>query len=294
MYPILSATRGRSGIAVLARVDGRVRTWSLEPLRELVEFQTIFGGVLGRLAVATTPDRDMVAAAASWRGAVAGYDARSGERLWERRDFREIRHLAAASGGRHFTASFDRGPMQILDVHSGETIASVRGIRAVYAGSHAALAVVAYDGRVALGHLDPWRFRARLDLAGFGVLDAEFGSDVVLVSVVQDPDEGPSSVYQLSTDGAVMWRYESPPRWNVPWLGRDQRSGHWLGVEHDPEQSVEPGLIRWSDDGTVTSRHRLPGAADFAFVSEGRRLIATPGIVLDTATGDMVERFDAG
>jgi hypothetical protein len=289
MYQFLGVSTGRPSVAALATGAGRVSTWALKPARRLAEFDTIFGGVLGRLAVGAASGRTVVAVAAFWRGAVSGYDADTGGRIWERRDVREVRQLAAANAGRHITAAFARGPMQVLDVVTGETVAVARGARAIHGASDPTRAVATFDSGFALAQVNPWRVLSRLHLSGFGILDAEFAHDAILVSVAQEAGDGPSSVYRLSGSGEVGWRYVSRGAWNVPWLGRDRTSGEWLGVEHDPNRVDRPALIRWSGDGEVVSRLSLPDAADYAFVLDGARLVAAPGLIIDTETATVVD-----
>ncbi len=183
--------------------------------------------------------------------------------------------------------------MQVLDALTGETVESVRAVRELHAGSDAGLAVATLDSGFVLGQANPWRRVARLGLAGFGILDAKSAPDSILVSVALDLDAGPSSVYRLSGSGEIAWRHVSLGDRNVPWLGRDGNSGEWLGIEHHVNQAERPELIRWAEHGRVVSRLALPESAEFAFVPGGGQLVATPGVIIDTATATVVGRLEA-
>lgn len=282
MFEFVSVPSSHDNVAALATGDGLVQTWSLWPEHRQAAFQTVFGGALGRLAVGTAMDRSVVVTAAFHHGRIVGYDAETGDVLWERADVRPVWNLAVAGEDRLVGAAFDRGPMQILEVSTGHTLSSVSGPMALHAGPMTDIAVAAFDGRCALVRVNPWQHVARLKLPGFGVLDAEFTSDAALVSMVQDPEEGPSAVYRLTLSGETVWRYESRDGCNVLRVGCDRQSDEWLGVEHDPNQRQPPTLLRWTQGGDVVSRQPLPSAVDFAFALEGSAIVATPGILIDT------------
>jgi hypothetical protein len=249
----------------------------------LSEFDTTFGGVLGRLALVTTPDRVIVVTGAWWRGEVAGYDGHTGGRVWRRDDVREVRHLAAAGDGSQVAVSFQRSPMQFLDGLTGETVASARGARAFHASRYAQVGVAEFDGYAAMVMVDPWKVQWRLPIAGFGMLAAAFTPDAVLVS--DTTETGSASVYDFTLSGQLLWRYRASPQRNVPWLGRDNKTGDWLGVERDVEHATSDALIRWNSDGELVSSLPLERADEYAFLLGGQFIVASPDKIVDAATG---------
>lgn len=68
--------------------DGSVQVWSLERQALESDFDTVldFGGQ--RLALCTTLDQLVVIAGAYERHGICGYNARTGERIWQRKDLK--------------------------------------------------------------------------------------------------------------------------------------------------------------------------------------------------------------
>ncbi len=251
-----------------------------------------FGG--RRLALCTTSDRMVVVAGAWERHGICGYDASTGERLWQRRDLKRVQSLSPAGDGSAVAACFDSCLMQVLDAASGTTIATVRAVRRFWQSRHVAIGAVEVLGHVALVGSDDWRVRWRAPVAGFALLDAAFAPDAILVSDAVDSTfdaNAVGSVYCFSLTGKLLWQRQPPPETNVPWLGWDTEAGEWLGIRHNVEKREPEMLLRWSRDGDQLSRVALGLVGEYAILPAGRLLLAGQGDLVDTKAARQVGRL---
>lgn len=260
-------------------------------------FDTVvdFGG--RRLALATKQGRLLVVAAAYDRLGLAGYDALTGERLWQRTDLKRSQRVSPA--GHVVTASFDSGPTHVLDGSTGMTVASVQGARGFWHSRHGRIGVAARAGQVAGFDTADWRELWRLRIDGFAVLDAAFSPEAVLASDVVDMGVGDQpaalcSVYCVDLPGNLLWQYRSPPSANCPALGWDEEAGTWVGVEVDVDGRRADALIRWSRRGEVISRVGLVRSlGTYWFLPTARQMISHRREVIDARTGRVQARLTA-
>lgn len=273
--------------------DRSVQVWSVERQEPESEFKTVldFGGQ--RLALCTTSDRMVVVAGAWERQGICGYDASTGNRLWQRKDLKQVQSVAPADDGSAVAACFDSRSMQVLEAVSGTTITTVRGVRGFWQSRHRAIAPAEVMGHVALLATDSWRVHWRAPVAGFGLLDAAFGPDALLVSNAIAFDSGEAdSVYCFSLEGQLLWKRQTADGTNVPWLAWDEDTGGWLGIRHDIKQRTPETLLRWSQDGALLSRIPLGSrVATYAFLPAGRLMVTGLGQVVDTRTARQIGRL---
>jgi hypothetical protein len=234
----------------------------------------------------------MVVVAGAWeRHGICGYDASTGNRLWQRKDLKKVQSISPADGNAVATC-FGTRSMQVLDVASGTTIATVRGVRRFWQSRYRAIGAAEVLGHVALLKTDDWTVQWRAAVAGFALLDAAFAPDTVLVSNTVDIDSGElCTVSCFSLSGQLLWQRQHPPGKNVPWLGRDGEGREWLGIEHDVDKRSPGMLLRWSPDGELLSRVALDSAADYAFLPAGRLLVTGLGHIVDTRTSRQIGRL---
>jgi len=184
--------------------------------------------------------------------------------------------------------------MHVLDVTSGATIATVRGVRRFWQSRHQAIGAAEVLGHVALVGSDDWSVRWRAPVAGFALLDAAFAPDAVLISdAVDSPFDADAvcSVYCFSLTGKLLWQRQTPPETNVPWLGWDAEAGEWLGIRHNVEKREPEMLLRWSRDGDLLSRVALGLVGEYAILPAGQLLVTGRGHVVDTKPARQVGRL---
>ncbi|MGQ0608797.1 MAG: hypothetical protein ACT4OQ_10100 [Chloroflexota bacterium] len=273
--------------------DGSVQVWSIPHQTPHTEFDTIldFGG--RRLALCSGPDRLVVVAGAWERHGICGYDARTGERLWQRQDLKQVQALSPVDGDA-VAACFDTRPMHVLDAASGATVATVRGVRRFWQSRHRAVGAAEVMGHVALVGTDDWRVRWRAPVAGFALLDAAFAPAAVLVSDAVDFTVDAGAVCSLdcfSLTGELLWQRRTARETNVPWLGWDAEAAEWLGITHHVENREPEMLSRWSRDGELLSRVALGLVGEYAFLPAGKLLVTGHGDLVETRAASQVGRL---
>jgi hypothetical protein len=289
----IATTLSEENVVAVAELETTVQVWSIEPPSMVSAFETVleFGG--GRLALCTPPDRIVVVAGAWERHGVCGYEATTGERLWQRKDLKRVGPITPAGDGRLAAACFQDRSMQVLDVGTGTTVASVRGARGFWQSRHAPVGLALTLGHVALIDTEDWSTRWRTSVAGFTSNAAAFSRDAVLVSDVADISQGrePWSVYCLDLSGLGRWRYAAPRECSFLALGWNEASREWLAVQHHVNNSMLDTLLRWNSDGALLSSIPLGLVGEYAFLPSGRLLLTGEGRLLDTRTGDPIGRL---
>lgn len=279
-----------SSLFAFAKFGGQVRLFEAAPLRLVSSFPTVFPGVLGSIALATSSGAPMIVTTPLGSGRLVAYDGYSGSELWEHSNSRPFVRVAPVHRLGGFAISPDRGPMEVVRVDDGSAISQLRGVRGLLAGATRDLAVATRDASASLVTLRPWKSIRRLSIHGWAVLAAAFSSSSILVSDVADGEN--AAVYSFDDAGTIEWRIELAPHHNAPWLGFDLEIGDWVGVVQDVERRSPYRLVRWSVGGAEKASFPVAVAQDYAFVDSGR-LLVHPGAVIDTRTGAIMHRLDA-
>ncbi len=272
--------------------SGQVSLWSAASLNPLASFSTTwsFGGkrlVLGGDA------SEPVAVTAAWeRHGVCAYDAMTGALIWQRKDVKRVQHLAAPFGLQAVTACSDDGPMQVLDLSSGDTLARVRGVRSCYAaGPGVPLVGDVWDGLVFLD-TGTWKVLDRCRINGFAKTAGAVSTTEALISVVRDEaGTAYSAVHCTTLTGLNLWHWDCPPEVVCTSLSRDVASGSWLAVLHHADGVTDDRLIRWSPSGEMMTVAEFGSAPEAAFVREGASLLLSDGHVIATASGTRIAVF---
>ncbi len=284
MYLDLAASLS-GGVMAASRLDGEVSVWTLSNLQHVATLQTTLDPLGPRLAVVGL-DGSVVVITGSWeRREVAAYDAGLGSRRWVRPRLPRIQLVAPARDGSAVAVAFDRGPIQILDVSTGQRIAEIPGGRAFWQSPLGSYGAVRLASRVAGVDVTDWHITWTARVAGFASLAAAFSPGGVLISDSADADgPEPAELSAYSLSGTRLWTYRGSHETNVPWVGWDAEADHWLGVEHNVNRSHSDTLVRWTDTGEVLDRTRLSTVEPYVFADEGRLLATSTGQLFDTRT----------
>jgi hypothetical protein len=274
--------------------DGSTQVWSVADASPILHFTSIaeFGG--RRLALCTPPEVAVVVAGAWARHGVGGYDATTGERLWQRKEVKRVQWVTPArTDGGLVAVRPDDGALQILDAATGADVASVRGARHYWQSPFAPIGAAEAYGHVLGIDGTTWSVRWRAPVAGFALLAAAFAPESVVVANTVDGDSGAAtSVVCFDLDGHQRWERANPPDTNCPWLAWDEDASQWLAIRFHVNHRVPDTLLRWSEDGEELSSIPLePRAHEYAFLPGGHRLVTGLGSVLDTTTGAEVGRL---
>jgi hypothetical protein len=281
----IATSIGSDGHFLTAAFERDVQLWSFEEQSLLASLETVldFGG--RRLALCARGDDPVVVAGAWERHGICAY-SREGEPLWQRKDLRRVQYMAPAADGEHVVACFDEGPMHVLAVESGETVATVRGIRGFSASRFADVGAGFLDGHVALVDSSAWSLQWKAPIAGFSILAAALAPGAVAVADVSEGGGGTLASFNLAGDS--LWRCELPEEMNCPTLAWDDDADEWVGVLRHVNNERPDTLVRWSPDGTSVGEHPLGLFEELEFLPSGRHLVTSEGEVRETGRGEVV------
>ena len=144
-------------------VDRSVQIWTIADPEPRAAFDTVLEGP--RLALCAASDGLMVVTGAWERHGICAYDGRTGERLWQRKDLKKVQAVSPTADGA-VAACFDMRPMHLLDLATGSTIATVRGVRRFWQSPYQRIGAGEVLGHVALIGTDDWTVQARVPVAG--------------------------------------------------------------------------------------------------------------------------------
>lgn len=257
--PVITAAPWSTSF-VVGDDDGTAQVMSLGPPRVVATFKTVFSAHSHRIAL--VPGESPVVIAGAWaRGGVCGYDAITGQQMWQRRDLgrvQAIRALDPALAGTWLEGQSAR----VLRSSTGREVARLRGVRQVLALSHDRC-VLAGKRWAAVGSRDFVPAR-RVPLESFAVLDGALSPQSAAVSEA----DGPLRI--LGAHGDVVGRWAVPGA-HVLRAAWDDEEQQWLGViRHLRTPGHE--LIRLSPEAEPAHRLRIGDLADAAFLGSGRYL----------------------
>lgn len=276
-----------------AEFERRVRLWSFADRAMLAEFDTVldFGG--DRLALCGS-DVPIVVAGAWARHGVCAYD-QDGTRIWQRKDLKKVQQLSPALGGALVAACFGDGPMQLLGAETGESVASVRGIRGFADAPSSTFGIGDdVDDVLAIDTSGDWQVRWRAKVGGLGVLARAVGPQAIAVATgggFGTHDRSMSWVVALSPDGDELWRWACQPDVNCLALAWDDTASEWVGILNTVAEKRSSTLARWSPDGELLSTRRLGSFSAHGFLAGGRYLVTSDGTVRESNTGEVVWDF---
>jgi hypothetical protein len=249
-----------------------VEVWSIPERRRVSRFETVLDPGGRRLAFVGA-ERPVVVAAAWARYGIRGYDAVTGECLWQRRDLKKAQILTTVSG-RRVAAGIEGRPLHVLSCDTGETLLMLRGVSSLHGRRGAAQAVAIVGSGIALFDVESGRRLWRADGPMYGsLLHAALGPDGVAVSQMG----GPVCCYDMA--GTEQWRWSPPGGEHVLRLGWSP-SGNLLGVLRPYETRVSPGaLLAFGPDGGLTSAAELVRPRAFEFDRGGELLALSTELV---------------
>jgi hypothetical protein len=272
--------------------SGQVSLWRAASRGPLASFPTTWS-VGGRRLVLGGDASEPVAVTAAWeRHGVCAYDAMTGALLWQRKDVKRVQHLAAPRGLRAVTACSDDGPMRVLDLLNGDTLARVRGVRSCYAAGPGVPLVGDVLNGLVFVDTSTWKVLDRCRMSGFAKIAGAVSTTEALISAVNDEaGTAYSAVHCTTLTGLNLWRWDCPPEVVCTSLSRDVASGSWLGVLHHINGVTEDLLVRWSPSGEMTAVAEVGSAQEAAFVPDAALLLLSDGRVLNTASGTSIAVF---
>ncbi len=296
------ATSYDGPVIAAAEFEHRLHIFDLETGQKVATFDSImdFGG--RRLAI--SPDGQQCAAGAYHAHGLAMYDAGSGELLWQRKDLKKVQQLQFSKQDPVLLACFERGPAHVLDLSSGATLRTMRGISRIEESPFGRFRIVCRSGRYEI--LDDER-HVRIGQRGPGdFYEATFTpSSVVLCEFEltgKPMEELPSIREQLHgaacfslEDGRSLWRHMFPTGINVQRFGFAESVGEIVSVTWPYVRGGDKNLVCFDKDTGEIRREfgLLKGPlSETEFARRGNLLITSAGEVINVAERKVAQRLD--
>lgn len=273
----LAASEGTPLVAA-GEFSKNVTIWDLNTCQRKSSFESVldFGGE--RLVL--SHDGSRCVAAAYQRLGLVCYATDTGDPLWERRDLKKAQYVSLGSDRESVYVGFDSRPCHILNLGTGDTVGTLRGVREVWHDPASRrqlhysrtkpLNVVEEQSTVALGEL-------------CSVLSACFAAEAVVVSEVGGP------VRCFNGKLRRLWNYVPPEGAHVLDLVFCPSACAVFGVQWPYHKGGPHKLLRFApQDGTVREVAGITEAWETCFCCEGTRLLASGGQLIDTQSGDQV------
>lgn len=260
-----------------AAFEHHVSVWDVRTREHVSTVRTIldFGG--DRLAM--HPSGKSVAAAAYNRHGLAAYDAETGAPAWTRPDVRQLQRIGFSPDGRHLFAGSDARPCLVLDARTGETVDSLRGVRAVYASPLDALRLL--DGKHPEVRTIEGERRFTIPRESFGTLAVAFSPAAVCISEAA----GPVRCLDLASGGEV-WRYVPPSGRHVVAMAHRPADGRFAAFEWAYSGGGGASLVVLDgEDGAEISRGPAGSSNVATFALAGEILVTVDGTLIRTRDG---------
>jgi hypothetical protein len=268
---------------VTADYLGFTKIWSFINREEIVAFDTRIDAGGDRMALAMTPTPLLITGAYDVHG-VSGYDALTGEPLWQRKDLKGIQYLRWIPGNGDTPlvgAGFDTKPFLILNGLTGEVIRSLRGYRRLYPSgySHFVLGITSSEGR--LISMTDWSVQWKYRLQSHAVLDATVSNNYVIFS------EAGANLRCFNMKGDHQWELKPPSGSHFIRIGWNATSNCWLAIKHSSEKRVPKELYIVDIKGKINSKKNIGDFEECEFFSGGNYLITSSGKIIDTLDGNI-------
>ena len=272
-----------------------VEVWSTSEQSRVSSFETVLDPGGRRLAAVGENGPVVVAGAYNLYG-IDGYDAATGEVLWQRNDLKRVQSLDPLPA-RQVAAGFEERSLHVLDGDTGETLAKIRAIEHLYARSDRPIAIgVGHSGAawVGLYDLENGKRLWKEDLCSFTILHAAIGPDSICIAEVG------GAVRSLDYDGIEQWRWSPPGGEHVQRLSWSSSGGFFCGVLHPYETKTSPAaLITFDERGDIAAANEIADAMEYEFTADGDSLVVSTldaeryseGVVLSVSSADVTWRF---
>lgn len=204
------------------------------------------------------------------RHGICGYDALTGEQLWQRKDLKRVQELEPLPGDR-VAAGFSDRSLHVLAGETGETVITMRSVQALYARSGSDVGIgAAHSGSewVGLYELESGKRLWKEDLSSFTILHAALAPDATAFSEVSGP------VRCLDYSGVERWRWSPRSGEHVQRLAWSDARQRFCGVLNPyAMRDSAATLITFDGAGGVEGAVELTGAMEYEFTPAGDALL---------------------
>lgn len=271
-------TCDESSLIAVALFESTVQTWDWDKAQQIGEFPTVldFGG--RRLVLAA---EGSICITGSWTKGMAAYSVPNGDCLWQRPELTEVQLLTISASGQEVNCGFERRPLAVLNVKTGNTIKTVKGASRIIPsrfGSHEFIEE-RHKYRIVGEH------RLEIPSLSFALHDASLSSDAVCLS---EPNVGIRCVELES--GRQVWHH--PDLWtNHLGFATTDFNFYCVAMKHDSPNDCS--LVRLAPNLMDCDQVAFIGPCwEASFSQSGNVLVTTRGDVYETSTGRLLRQLD--
>jgi WD40 repeat protein len=273
-------------VVVVAEFARHVQTWDVVHRRRIAAFETTLDEGGFRLAVSRDGKH---CAAGAWReDGIAVYEAATGKEVWRRKDLEEVQKIRFSKSDQQILCGFEGGVVKRLDLTTGRSIESRRGVHDVLESPHDSVVVfVTRDREYRLLNAGGDLIKS-LPRKTFAALDFAFGPKKLCIS-----ESGGSVRCFDVANGEQLWEHDPGRGVSARNLGYNEFADEFAAITWPYQKGGEHQLKTFDPTtGRVRATHPIPDAHEFAFCCKGSLLLSSEGKLRETATGDVCDVFE--
>jgi hypothetical protein len=264
-------------------VKGQVSIFALDQGKRVFSFAVRFDSGGQRLAVAPGDETCFVGCYDTH--GMAAYSASDGSELWRRRDLKHVQHLKTLSTGDSVFCGRESNS-QVLASGTGETLARPRGARSLYAspfGPDIVIGARQFELHTPLGVC-----RGKIPRKTFADMACGFSPTEFAVAECS----GPLRCFDLAT-ASMVWEHQPAERSHFLGLTYLEETRCFVGWLRNVDLKLPDQLVHFaSRTGAVQCVISLGTAVHGTFCRRGKAFFTDSLILISTATGEVVKRFD--
>jgi hypothetical protein len=270
------ATSWEGSTIAAGEPEGIVHIWDVGKNKSISTLDTIldFGG--RRLAV-TADGRHCVAGAYHVEG-IAAYSCAGAALAWRRKDLKKVQRIRVSLDDRRVYCCFDQSPCHVLNLETGETIKTWRGVRRVWESPYERLLLLEKQS-LDIQTLEEQQVVA-IPRETFAVLSMAFAPGRICIS----ESGGPLRCIDTSS-GQELWRH-SPVDQHFLELAYVDKAEAFVGICWPYKTGGAHTLRRFTiESGAASVVADLGPVGEFAFCLRGSHLVVSDGSVRDVLSG---------
>jgi len=275
------ATFYDSPVIAVADFERYVQIWDIDSQRRIADLETTldFGG--NRLAI--TRDGQHCAVGAYHIHGVALYETKDGTEVWRRKDLKKVQSIRASVDGQRLLCGFEGKSFELLDVKTGRSKPSLRGVKDVFESVYDDLMIIDTKGRDFKLANAANKQIATVPRTTFAALGFAFAPGKLCIT----ESGGSTRCYDTRT-GKELWEHNPGNGIHALDLTYDESTQMFAAITWPYQKGGEHQLVTLHpDDGEAVRRTAITGAHEFAFCSNGSAFITSDGKIRNTATAEV-------
>lgn len=279
----LSASKNPAHIAA-AFFENTVQVWDVRSRDKIIEFPTVFCAGAKNLAFAPG-GKLLVAAKSTGLGIIAGYNALTGELLWEHRRIGYPSRICFDATGDRLWCTVNRKSIEFLDPKTGSTVDRIYGVSEYAEGPDAWRLTVPAKERGSAMTLRSQDSQFDIEKLTFALLDLSFAADCVCLTEAGGP------VRCISfADGEERWRF-FPKGSHIVQLCYSANLNVFFGISSSSKEARRKQLLQFdAESGACREICTLDGW-EHVFLSRLEQIVTSSGEIRSLRDGDLLGRL---